>query len=86
MSDRLILFDLVAAVQARAYGSDNWRTVAAFDLNNIADAYADKCRAANWRQFQYRVVPLEPDATKCRTGNLSVVGAGPTGLSDKETS
>jgi hypothetical protein len=59
MTDRLILLDLVAAVQCKGNHIDKerWETIAAFDLVNITEAYAQTCRAAR-PQFEYRVVKL----------------------------
>jgi hypothetical protein len=66
MTDRLILLDLVAAVQVRAVGSDLWKTTAAFDLIVTAEAYAERASAGT-REFAFRVVPL--DDAKQMTGD-----------------
>lgn len=83
LNDRLILLDLVAAVQCKGnHARKEWETIAAFDLANIAEAYADTCRAAN-PQFEYRVVPLD-DANQ--TSGESRLRAGATRHSEQETS
>lgn len=49
---------LNAVVQYRRKdGDDIWRTMAAFDVESMADKYCADCSAAN-STWEYRVVPV----------------------------
>lgn len=52
------LFDnLVAVVQYSRKGESGWNTMAAFDVEHLAERYAENC-AKDSSPWKYRVVPV----------------------------
>ncbi len=60
-----LLKPLVAAVQCEIHGGGTakwWDTIAAFDVDSVAEDYAKSCQQANPNR-RYRVVPVNQEAS-----------------------
>lgn len=57
MSDDNLLSELTAVVQYRRKDGRQWITMAAFDIEGVADKYAESCSADN-SPWEYRTVAI----------------------------